>query len=103
MFRNRKVDHQNKLDGGIELKFKYAEIGLYAFDKLEGFEIVGNNKVFYPANAKIVDRKNVFVKSGKVPNSVAVRYAWRNWTKGTLYIQIYCPLLHLELINGMIQ
>lgn len=72
-------------DGGIVLKFKYAETGLYAFDELEGFEIAGDDKVFHPATAKIVDRKNVFVKNDKVLNPVAVRYAWRNWTVGTLY------------------
>ncbi len=72
-------------DGGIVLKFKHAETGLFAFDELEGFEIAGDDKVFHPANAKIVDRKNVLVKNEKVPNPVAVRYAWRNWIVGTLY------------------
>ena len=72
-------------DGGIVLKFKYAETGLFAFDGLEGFEIAGDDKVFHPATAKIVKKKDVFVISKKVPNPVAVRYAWRNWTVGTLY------------------
>ena len=72
-------------DGGIILKFKNAETGLYAYDQLEGFEIAGEDKVFYPANAKIVNRKDVFVISDDVPNPVAVRYAWRNWIEGTLY------------------
>jgi len=72
-------------DGGIVLKFKYAETGLFAFDELEGFEIAGDDKVFHPATAKIVKKKDVFVISKKVPNPVAVRYAWRNWTVGTLY------------------
>jgi len=72
-------------NGGIVLKFKNAETGLYTYDKLEGFEIAGEDKFFYPAYAKIVNRKNVFVKSDEVPNPVAVRYAWRNWVVGTLY------------------
>jgi sialate O-acetylesterase len=71
--------------GGIFLKFKNAERGLYSYDKLEGFEIAGKDKIFYPANAKIVNRKAVFVISDAVPNPVAVRYAWRNWVVGTLY------------------
>ena len=33
----------------------------------------------------IIDRKDVLVESDKVPNPVAVRYAWRNWVVGTLY------------------
>ncbi|WP_111709605.1 sialate O-acetylesterase [Lutibacter citreus] len=72
-------------DGGITLNFKNAENGLYAYDGLSGFEIAGTDKVFYPATAKIVNKKNVFVKSDKVLNPVAVRYAWRNWIVGTLY------------------
>ncbi|KAA5825148.1 sialate O-acetylesterase [Algibacter amylolyticus] len=70
---------------GITLKFKNADNGLYAHNDLEGFEIAGSDKVFYPASAKIVKRKNVFIKSDRVPNPVAVRYAWRNWVMGTLY------------------
>lgn len=72
-------------DGGIILKFKNAGNGLYAYGELEGFEIAGADKVFYPAEAHIKDRREIFVKSGKVPNPVAVRYAWRNWVMGTLY------------------
>ena len=54
-------------------------------DKLEGFEIAGEDKVFYPATAKIIKRKELFVQSDKVPKPVAVRYAWRNWVMGSLY------------------
>ena len=72
-------------DDGIVLKFKNAETGLYSYNGLEGFEIAGGDKVFYPAKAKIVNRRDVFVISDEVSNPVAVRYAWRNWVVGTLY------------------
>ena len=78
-------------DGGIILKFENAEDGLYSFHELEGFEIAGEDKVFYPADARIgividgVKRNEVFVKSDKVPEPVAVRYAWHNYIVGTLY------------------
>ncbi|MBM1107012.1 sialate O-acetylesterase [Aurantibacter crassamenti] len=72
-------------ENGIVLKFENAETGLYAYDDLAGFEIAGDDKVFYPAKAEIVERKNVFVISDKVKNPVAVRYAWRNWVVGTLF------------------
>lgn len=72
-------------DGGLLLKFDNAEMGVFAYDELRGFEIAGNDKVFYPADATIIDRKNVLVKSEKVPNPAAVRYGWRNWMVGTLY------------------
>ena len=78
-------DSQEIKDGGIVLKFKNAETGLYSYDQLEGFEIAGADKIFHPANAKIVNRTDVFAISDDVPNPVAVRYAWRNWIVGTLY------------------
>ncbi len=86
------VDHTSPVyesmeveDGGITLNFKNAERGLYAFDELTGFEIAGADKVFYPATAKIVNGRNVFVISDKVQEPVAVRYAWSNHIHGTLY------------------
>lgn len=86
------IDHASPIyqsleikDGGILLKFKNAEKGLYACDELTGFEIAGEDKVFYSAKAKVVSQKNVFVQSDKVPNPVAVRYAWSNWIVGILY------------------
>jgi len=72
-------------DGEIQLTFRNAETGLYSFKELSGFEIAGKDKVFYPAIATIVDRKDVLVKSEKVTSPVAVRYAWSNWIEGTLY------------------
>jgi sialate O-acetylesterase len=71
-------------DAGLLIKFKNEDNGIYCYNELEGFEIAGNDKVFYPANAKIVDRKKVLVSNDKVPNPVAVRYDWNNWVKGTL-------------------
>ncbi len=78
------TSHEVK-DSAIVLKFDNAENGLYAHDGLKGFEIAGEDKVFYPADAKIANRSEVLVKSDKVPDPVAVRYAWRNWVVGTLY------------------
>lgn len=78
-------------DGGIILKFKNAENGLYAYDELEGFEIAGEDRVFYPAKARIgrrneqIKRDEVFVISDEVPYPKAVRYAWRNYVEGTLF------------------
>ena len=78
------ASHEVK-DGGVIVKFKNAATGLYSYDKLEGFEIAGADKIFYPADAKIVNRKEVYVMSDKVQNPVAVRYAWCNWIVGTLF------------------
>ena len=72
-------------EGGLLLKFKHAETGLFAYDRLEGFEIAGADKVFYPAEASIEGRMNLLVKSDQVQHPVAVRYAWCNWIEGTLF------------------
>ncbi len=72
-------------DSAIVLSFKYAETGVFAYDELENFEIAGEDRVFYPAKATIVNHKNVIVNSERVPNPVAVRYAWRSWVEGGLY------------------
>jgi sialate O-acetylesterase len=47
------------------------------------FEIAGENRVFYPAQAW-TSRNKVYVKSDKVSKPVAVRYAWRDWVVGDL-------------------
>ena len=91
-YDNKKVEYASPIfesmevkDGGLNLKFKNAKNGLYCYNELEGFEIAGDDKIFYPANAKIVDRKTVLVSSDKVLSPVAVRYAFDNWVEGTLY------------------
>jgi len=78
-------DSKEVKDGALLLKFKNAETGLFAYDELEGFEIAGEDRVFYPANATIVNGRNLSVQSAKVPEPVAVRYAWCNWIEGKLY------------------
>ena len=78
-------DSSEITEEGMLLKFKHAEMGLFTHDKLEGFEIAGVDKVFYPATAKVSGGRNVLVNSDKVAKPVAVRYAWRNWVMGTLF------------------
>lgn len=82
---------QELKDNGLILKFKNAENGLYTYDTLKGFEIAGEDKIFYPADAEIINRKHVFVKSKKVENPVAVRYAWKNFINGTLFSTSLLP------------
>ena len=43
---------------------------------LRGFEIAGEDQVFYPANASIVNNKLV-VTSDKISKPIAVRYGWK--------------------------
>lgn len=65
-------------DGKAEISFRFTAKGLLAKDKynyLKGFEIAGEDKVFYYAKAEIVNNK-VIVSSPKVPKPAAVRYGW---------------------------
>lgn len=85
-------ESMNVRNDSIILKFKNTPDGLYAFDELSGFEIAGEDRVFYPAEAKIVNyRKNILVKSESVNKPVAVRYCWRNWSEGTLFNTYLLP------------
>jgi sialate O-acetylesterase len=61
----------------IRVRFSHVGQGL-AFrpaDKPQGFAVAGADKVFHWANAAI-EGEVVVVSSDKVPNPVAVRYAW---------------------------
>ncbi|TRX49041.1 sialate O-acetylesterase [Fulvivirga sp. M361] len=70
----------------IQLHFKHAENGLYAYEgEIRNIEIAGEDKVFYPAQAKIEKRQKLLVWSEEVKKPVAVRYAWQNWVDGSLY------------------
>jgi sialate O-acetylesterase len=69
----------------VLLSFKHAERGLFTHEGLSDFEVAGEDKVFYPAKAKIVQRRQVEVICDQVPSPVAVRYAWSNWVKGSLF------------------
>jgi sialate O-acetylesterase len=84
-------DSMEVKDGGIYLTFRGAESGLYSTGELNGFDIAGPDKVFYPATASIVRGRQVFVKNGLVVNPVAVRYGWRSWSAGTLFDTFLLP------------
>ena len=66
------------------ISFDHSE-GLHsAGDKLTCFEIAGDDKVFYPADAKIKGEQ-VLVSSKKVKSPLAVRFAWSNTATPNLF------------------
>ena len=67
--------------------FDSKELAESSVDQLkECFEIAGDNRVFYPANAQVKESKDyVEVWSSKVKKPVAVRYCFKNWCIGKLY------------------
>lgn len=67
------------------VSFNNASNGLTTFGKeLTGFEIAGENKVFYAATT-FLRAKSVILSSPHVEKPVAVRYAFKDFTVGTLF------------------
>lgn len=94
-------DSMEAKDDGIYVYFKQAELGLFAEDvqHLDGFELAGEDHVFYPAKAKLYHRESVFLQCKQVPNPVAVRYCWRNWVKGGLFDTNMLPVSSFRTDN----
>jgi len=69
---------------------------------LNNFEIAGDDKIFHRADAIIKggDKKShIIVTSNKVPNPVAVRYAFGNCIKGDIYNTAGLPLMSFRTDN----
>lgn len=62
----------------VTLKFKDTNGGLRTNDRneVEGFAIAGEDRRWVWAEAKLIDKEHVAVRSFRVPKPVAVRYAW---------------------------
>ena len=62
----------------IVVSFGNTGSGLTISDKygyLKGFEIAGEDKIFYFANAQIINNK-VILFSENVPNPIAIHFGW---------------------------
>ena len=69
----------------VLVKFDFAENGLHCPDDvINNFELASEDKIFYPANAKIMWNQ-LEVQSDQVKNPVHVRYGWKNYLNGNLY------------------
>ena len=84
-------DAMKIVGANVVLKFTHLGGGLVAKDgELKGFTIAGADKVFHPAQAKIVG-ETVVVTSPEVPQPVAVRYGWANVPEGNLFNRAGLP------------
>lgn len=73
-------------DGKITLSFDHAEKGLVSSgEELTGFTIAGDDRKFYPAQARITRDKKIIVWNPDVKGPVAVRYGFENCAEGTLF------------------
>jgi sialate O-acetylesterase len=81
-------------DDKIRLHFKYVYGGLSRKHspkpEVDGFEIAGEDRKFFAADAKI-DGETIVVKSDKVAHPVAVRYAWGMNPQANLYNRAGLP------------
>jgi len=69
----------------VVLAFDNVGGGLMSrYQTLNGFEICGEDRIFYPAKAKI-EGTTVAVSSEKVAKPVAVRFGWKNYPVCNLY------------------
>jgi sialate O-acetylesterase len=68
----------------LALYFDHAESGLVSLGDLTGFEIAGDDGVYYPAKARI-DGASVVLQSDRVSDPDRVRYAWIKFGPTPLY------------------
>jgi sialate O-acetylesterase len=79
LYKNMTVEKNKAI-----ISFEHSEGLQCKGDKLSYFEIAGDDKVFYPADAKIKGQQ-VIVQSKKVKTPVAVRFAWSNTATPNLF------------------
>ena len=79
-------------DGGMEICFDYAENGFVLKDnKAVGFEIAGEDKEFYAAEAEIRG-SSIFISSENVKEPMYARYNWFNYPEVTVFNETGIPL-----------
>lgn len=66
------------------ISFHGAEDGFNRMIGMEGFEIAGEDHLFYPAKAEIVNHTQIKLTSDSVKAPVAVRYCFRNFMPGNV-------------------
>ena len=77
------------------LHFKNAPDGFSPERNIYGFEVAGDDQVFYPAEAHEVygKRRDIQVTSTSVPEIKAVRFGFKNWQPTSLYNLRGLPLV----------
>ena len=76
-------------------------MGLCRNIDLQGFEIAGENKVFYPAEQVTLQwqTNEVVIRSSKVLQPVAVRYCFHDFQVGTLIGGFELPAIPFRTDN----
>jgi len=100
-FRSPEFKKMDVKDNIINISFSYAPNGLTSFGKeITGFELAGNDGVFYPAIAKLnLPNAQIACSSLSVLNPVYVRYAFQDWIIGSLFSTSGLPLSSFRTDN----
>ncbi|MFV0540073.1 MAG: sialate O-acetylesterase, partial [Aestuariibaculum sp.] len=69
----------------VTISFNNVPNGITAYgNEVNGFEIAGENQVFYPVQA-VLRRKSVVLSAPQVEKPVAVRYLFKDFTKAEIF------------------
>lgn len=86
-------DRMEIKDNTIEVWFKYADEGLSPWNEVKGFEIAGDDGLYYPAKAKYIEKERSYVVSSEfVKNPKNVRYCFKNFQIGNVVNHRNLPL-----------
>ena len=86
-------------DNAAILSFSHADNGFNRMNQMAGFEMAGEDKVFYPAQAEIAGRNQIKVTCEKVARPVAVRYGFRDFLPGNVANLRELPLVPFRTDN----
>ena len=87
--KNRIILFENRMLWNVK---KWDGISPINKELVGSFELAGEDKVFYPAVAKIQpDRRSIKVVSDQVLAPVAVRYGMRNWSEALIFNNFGIP------------
>lgn len=96
----RYISHKVK-DNEVWVAIEAKENGICRNYDIQGFEVAGKDKVFYPADKAYLNwmTNEIVVSSEKVPEPVAVRYCFNDFQIGTLYGGDWLPLIPFRSDN----
>lgn len=84
----------------IEITLNHAERGVSPWIEIKGFEIAGEDRVFYPATVSLNQKEHtITVSSDEVKYPIAARYCFRNFLKGNVINMRNLPLIPFRTDN----
>lgn len=92
---------EKQQDGSVSLSFTNADKGFSFKGSIRGFEVAGEDRVFYPATAKIENREPIRIQlsCAEVEDIVAVRYCFYSFEPVALWNSYGQPLVPFRTDN----